>query len=171
MTCCQHVFVLCTDNPTEKQWMRLMDVVAADRGMQGDFQGRGAAGRVAAKWETLAATLNAMGGAFKTGEKWKEAFNNLRNRAKRQYSDRVRYMGATGGGRPPQQLGLNAECQRVMQFVPREQLHGNAVPVPLQVRIQSLQAQLAQQQQQPQQLAQQQIAQQCAQQQLLMQQP
>ncbi|XP_052122503.1 uncharacterized protein LOC127749221 [Frankliniella occidentalis] len=120
-------------DPTEKQWMRLMDVVATDKEMQGDFQGPGAAGRVSAKWETLAATLNALGGAFKTGEKWKEAFNNLRNRAKRQYNDRVRYMGATGGGPPPpQQLGLNAVYQRVLQFVQKEQLHGNAVPVPLQ---------------------------------------
>ncbi|KAK3932707.1 hypothetical protein KUF71_002677, partial [Frankliniella fusca] len=120
--------------PTDQQWMRLMDVVKANRGMQGEFMGPGAAGRVQSKWEELAAQLNGMGGAFKIGDKWKEAFANFKSRAKRQYQERVRYMGATGGGpHPPDQLGLRPVYQRALSFIPPESLRGNVIPNALEV--------------------------------------
>ncbi|KAE8743386.1 hypothetical protein FOCC_FOCC010991 [Frankliniella occidentalis] len=120
--------------PTEAQWNRLLDAVSVDRELQGEFMGPGAAGRMTAKWEQLAAALNAMGGAFKTGEKWKEAFQNLRYRAKRQYADRSRYTRGTDGGPPPAaSLGLSPVYQRVLAHVPLQNIIGNpGVPAPLQ---------------------------------------
>ncbi|XP_052123183.1 uncharacterized protein LOC113214935 [Frankliniella occidentalis] len=116
------------------QWNRLLDAVSIDRELQGEFMGPGAAGRMSAKWEQLAANLNSMGGAFKTGDKWKEAYCNLRNRAKRQYADRSRYMRATGGGPPPPaSLGLGPVYQRVLAHVPLQHVIGHPqVPAPLQ---------------------------------------
>ncbi|KAK3909878.1 Holo-[acyl-carrier-protein] synthase [Frankliniella fusca] len=116
-------------------WNRLLDAVAIDRELQGEFMGPGAARRIQGKWEQLAANLNAMGGAFKTGDKWREAFANLRNRAKRQYADRSRYLRGTGGGPPPPaSLGLSHTYQRALAFVPQDQLFGvQGIPAPIQV--------------------------------------
>ncbi|KAK3918887.1 Putative transferase caf17, mitochondrial [Frankliniella fusca] len=103
-----------------------MQCYESDPEMQGDFRGPGAAGRVQAKWETLADTLNKLGGAFKTGEKWKEAFANLKTRATQQYNQHARYAGATGGGPPPPaQLQLNEVYCKALEFVRKEQLHGH----------------------------------------------
>ncbi|KAK3923125.1 Squalene--hopene cyclase [Frankliniella fusca] len=135
-------------HPSERQWMALLDAVAMDREMQGEFLGPGAVGRVTAKWETLAAHVNSLGGAFKTGDKWREAFNNLKNRAKRQYADRSRYLRGTGGGPPaPSALGLCPVYQKALNFVQLHQVIGQqGVVAPLQ---QQQPGALQQQQQQP----------------------
>ncbi|KAK3931566.1 Squalene--hopene cyclase [Frankliniella fusca] len=123
-------------DPSERQWMALLDAVAMDREMQGEFLGPGAVGRVTAKWETLAAHVNSLGGAFKTGDKWREAFNNLKNRAKRQYADRSRYLRGTGGGPPaPSALGLCPVYQKALNFVQLHQVIGQqGVVAPLQTQ-------------------------------------
>ncbi|KAK3929387.1 Protein dopey, partial [Frankliniella fusca] len=120
--------------PTTTQWNRLLDAVALDAELLGEYADPGAAGRVMEKWESIAATVNALGSAFKTGDKWRIAFSNLRNRAKRQYNYRARYHNGTGGGLPsPVQLGMSPVYSRVMEFVPKTQLHGHAnVNDPLQ---------------------------------------
>ncbi|XP_026289157.2 basic proline-rich protein-like [Frankliniella occidentalis] len=132
-------------DPTNQQWSALLDALHRFKVMRGDFtnEGAGAAGRHDELWAQTAHRLNQMGGAFKSWEKWKEAFNNLKGRAKRQYMERARHVRGTGGGPPlpedlePEKLGMNPIYCRVMAFVPREQLFGHdGVPDPLQMQMQ-----------------------------------
>ncbi|KAK3918884.1 Protein piccolo, partial [Frankliniella fusca] len=129
--------------PTEQQWNALLDALGRFKVMLGDFsgEGAGAAGRHDELWAQTAHRLNQMGGAFKSWEKWKDAFNNLKSRAKRQYVERARHARGTGGGPPlaedlePAKLGMNPIYCRVMAFVPKTQLLGHdGVPDPLQMQ-------------------------------------
>ncbi|KAK3918886.1 Aspartate aminotransferase, cytoplasmic [Frankliniella fusca] len=128
--------------PTEQQWLALLDSVSRWKVMLGDFsgQGAGAAGRHDELWSQVSHRLNHMGGGLKSAEKWKEAFCNLKGRAKRQFCERARHIRATGGGpaRPedlnPSALGMSRIYCRAMEFVPKDQLFGHAgVADPLQV--------------------------------------
>ncbi|KAK3920818.1 OTU domain-containing protein 7B [Frankliniella fusca] len=121
-------------NPSPHQWSYLLDNIKDDKEMLfGVFLRPNGKARTNVKWAELASQLNAQGGAIKTEDKWREAWVGLRARAGSAYRAKVQYAAGTGGGPPPEVvgLGLNPTYERVLQLVGISGAEPNNVPDPL----------------------------------------
>ncbi|KAK3909720.1 ATP-NADH kinase YEF1 [Frankliniella fusca] len=121
--------------PSAAQWDRLLTILSNDNELlHCNFTAPLGAVRVPRRWVEIAIELNAMGGASKTGEKWKDSWINLRGRARDALRKQMNYLHGTGGGPEVDLagLGLSPLYQRVINLTGFRAALGTGCPNPLQ---------------------------------------
>ncbi|KAK3928719.1 SH3 domain-containing protein [Frankliniella fusca] len=132
--------------PSAAQWDRLLTILSNDNELlHCNFTAPLGAVRVPRRWVEIAIELNAMGGASKTGEKWKDSWINLRGRARDALRKQMNYLHGTGGGPEVDLagLGLSPLYQRVINLTGFRAALGTGCPNPLQIQLNLAQAAVA----------------------------
>ncbi|KAK3911429.1 Bifunctional protein GlmU [Frankliniella fusca] len=127
--------------PSAAQWDRLLTILSNDNELlHCNFTAPLGAVRVPRRWVEIAIELNAMGGASKTGEKWKDSWINLRGRARDALRKQMNYLHGTGGGPEVDLagLGLSPLYQRVINLTGFRAALGTGCPNPLQIPLHSV---------------------------------